>query len=47
MAQMIGAKLHFKAIFGLGVGRDHDAGVVDQQIETTVAFLELCGKFVY
>ena len=31
MAQMVGAELQFETILCLGVGRDHDSGVIDQQ----------------
>lgn len=47
MAQVVGAELQLKAVLGLGVRRDHDPGIVDQQVQTVIFVSDLCREVVH
>lgn len=43
MAHVVGAKVNFVSFFGLGGRKAHDAGIVDQKVETVVGRQDLVG----
>ena len=44
VAQVVGRHLQLEAVGGLAVGRAHDAGVVDEEVEAGVLGQELLGR---